>query len=324
MWLNVIMAFLFSNLLGFGAAVMSDLQDKSIRDPQQISTLFRIGVIGALPFVRSWRRRVAAPASEDSGMALVLPDESAPAPRERSVTGFEEAIRALRNSILLGTFDRRLKSLMITSATPAEGKTSTAVYLAIAHAQLKYKTLLIDCHLRRPGVHTKLGINPEVGLADVVQKDLPWRDQLVHLVEFPDLDILPTGQTGRRSAPRKVGPPARGLDILPCRRAADLIGRVLPSILEQAAADYDLVVIDSPPILGLPEPLQMAAAVDGVILVVKAGGTDRDAVSSALTTLQGIKANVVGFVLNELTSETSDVHQYYGYYENYQKHYKSA
>ena len=304
---------------------MSDLLDNSVRDPEQIAALFKLGVIGSLPYVKTWRRRLTSgTASSKGGLAVVLSDESAPAPRERTVTGFEEAIRALRNSILLGAFDRRLKSLMVTSATPAEGKTTTAVYLAVAHAQLNFKTLLIDCHLRRPGVHNKLGINPEIGLAAVVQKDQPWRDGLVRLVEFPDLDILPTGQTGRTSTPRKNDPPATSLDILPSRRGADLIGRFLPKILEEATSEYDLVVIDSPPILGLPEPLQMAAVVDGVILVVKAGETNRSAVSSTLTTLQSVRANVVGLVLNELTTETSDTHHYYGYYENYQQYYQSA
>jgi len=139
-------------------------------------------------------------------------------------------------------------------------------------------------------------------LAAALQNGMQWREKLVKLVELPDLDIL----CGSAS-----------------RRAADLIGAGLPRILEEAA-DYDLIVVDSPPILGFPEPLQMAAAVDGVVMVAKAGETNRNAVGSALNTLQRVRANVVGMVLNEVTKDMSDSYHYYGYYGKYYKEYKST
>jgi polysaccharide biosynthesis transport protein len=303
MRLNLILAFLFSSLLAVGAAIMSDVLDKSIRDIEQVASLFKTEVLGCLPQVRSWRRRLAAARTNEPGTAaLTRADGSQQAERRLGATGFEEAVRTLRNSILLGTFDRRLRSLMVTSAAPSEGKTTTAVHLAIAHAQQKHKTLLIDCDMRRPGVHTKLGINPESGLATALQNGLQWRGKLVKLVELPELDILPTGMSSRR--------------------AADLIGASLPTILEEAGPEYDLIIIDSPPILGFPEPLQMAAAVDGVVLVALAGQTNRNAVGSALTTLQRVRANIVGLVLNEVTKDLSDsYHYYYGYYGKYYRYY---
>ncbi len=305
MKLNVMLAFLFSTLLSVGFAVLTDLLDGSVRDPEQVRTLFQTDVLGSLPMVKTWRHSlISAVTGEGNSTALVRGELAVVAATDRGVTGFEEAVRTLRNSILLGTFDRRLKSLMITSATPAEGKTTTAVHLAISHAQQKHKTLLIDCDLRRPGVHSKLGINPETGLAAVLQNGMQWREKLVQLPEVPDLDILPTGFSSRR--------------------AADLIGRRLPEILEEAATEYDLIVVDSPPILGFPEPLQMAAAVDGVVMVAKAGETNRKTVASALSTLQRVRANVVGLVLNSVTSNMSDSYRYYGYYGKYYRYYKAA
>src|ERR1017187_4486606 len=303
MGLNIALAFMFSTLLAVGAAVMSDVLDKSIRDIEQIASLFKTEVMGSLPMVKSWRSRLAAARTNEVGTtALVRVDGSQPGEQKVGVTGFEEAVRTLRNSILLSNFDRRLRSLMVTSAAPAEGKTTTAVHLAIAHAQQKHKTLLIDCDMRRPGVHSKLGINPESGLATVLQNGLQWREKLVKLVELPELDILPSGFSNRR--------------------AADLIGASLPRILEEAVPDYDLIILDTPPILGFPEPLQMAAVVDGVVLVALAGQTNRNAVGSALTTLQRVRANVVGLVLNEVTKDMSDsYHYYYGYYGKYYKYY---
>jgi len=302
--LNVLLAFLFSTLLAVGFAVLTDLLDNSVRDPDQVHTLFQTDVLGSLPMVKTWRRGLVSVIAGDAGSTALARTDGSAAPADRTTTGFEEAVRTLRNSILLGSFDRRLKSLMITSATPSEGKTTTAVHLAIAHAQQKHKTLLIDCDLRRPGVHTKLGINPETGLAAVLQNGMQWREKLVKMVELEDLDILPTGYSSRR--------------------AADLIGRRLPEILEDAAHDYDLIVVDSPPILGFPEPLQMAAAVDGVVMVAKAGETSRKTVGSALGTLQRVRANVVGLVLNSVTSTMSDSYRYYGYYGKYYRYYKAA
>jgi Mrp family chromosome partitioning ATPase len=134
---------------------------------------------------------------------------------------------------------------------------------------------------------------------------MQWRGKLVKLPELPDLDILLAGSSNRR--------------------AADLIGTNLPRLLEEAIPDYDLIIIDSPPILGFPEPLQMAAAVDGVVLVALAGQTNRNAVGSALTTLQRVRANVVGLVLNEVTKDMSDsYHYYYGYYGKYQRYYTAG
>ncbi len=297
--LNVFLAFLCSTLLAVGFAVLTDVLDSSVRDPEQVANLFQTEVMGSLPMVKTWRRRLVSAVTNDNENTSLTPVEDV----DRTASTFEEAVRTLRNSILLGSFDRQLKSLMVTSATPAEGKTTTAVHLAIAHAQQKHKTLLIDCDMRRPGVHNKLGLNPETGLVSVLQNGMEWRDKLMKFGQLEDLDILPTGPSSRRGA--------------------DLIGRRLPEILEQAAGEYDLIIVDSPPILGFPEPLQMAAAVDGVIMVAKAGETDRKAVGSAITTLQRVRANILGVVLNSVTSTMSDSYRYYGYYGKYYHYYKA-
>ncbi len=153
----MLLALLFSTLLAVGFAVLTDLLDSSVRDPEQVHTLFQADVLGSLPMVRNWRHSLISTVAGESGVPALASGETAVARPDRTVTGFEEAVRTLRNSILLGSFDRRLRSLMITSATPAEGKTTTAVHLAIAHAQQKHKTLLIDCDLRRPGRALQVG-----------------------------------------------------------------------------------------------------------------------------------------------------------------------
>jgi capsular exopolysaccharide synthesis family protein len=300
--LNLILALLFSTLLAVGAAVLSDVLDNTIRDPEQARVMLGAEVMGSLPMVKPWRGKLVPVSTNGAGESTALTKTGQSA--MRASTGYEEAVRTLRNSILLSTFDHPLKSLMLTSASPAEGKTTIAVYLAIAHAQQKHKTLLIDGDLRRPGVHTKLGLTAESGLAAALMNGLCWRDELIQPAGVPGLYVLPAGPSSRR--------------------CADLIGASLKEILAQAEAEYDLVIVDAPPILGFPEPLQMAAAVDGVVMVAVAGETNRKAIDLALTTLRRLRANVLGLVLNEITSDTSDGYYYHGYYGKYYKYYRTG
>ncbi|MGA2436318.1 MAG: polysaccharide biosynthesis tyrosine autokinase [Bryobacteraceae bacterium] len=306
--LNLGLAFLLSSLLAVGAAILSDVLDNTIRDPEQAQRLLGVEVVGSLPLVKDWKRKALAAARRKSGStSLVKANSPVPAlllPDSRSSRSFEEAVRTLRNSILLGSFERPLKSILVTSATPGEGKTTTAVHLAIAHAQQKLKTLLIDVDLRRPGVARTFGLKPDAGLATILANGMQWREKLTQVADLPDLDILPTGPVSRRSV--------------------DLLGTGLPMILDEAEKDYDLIILDAPPLLGFPEPLQMATCVDGVVVVSLAGQTNRKAIGSVMATLQRLRANVVGLVLNEVTHEMSDSYYYYGYYGKHYKYYQGS
>jgi capsular exopolysaccharide synthesis family protein len=291
--LNVLLAFLFSTLLAVGAAVISDVLDNTVRDPEQVTRVLRTEVIGSLPVVKNWRGRLGPVPTNGNGTALALAAEVA----DHTLSGYDEAIRTLRNSILLTDFDRRLRSVLVTSASPGEGKSTIAAHLAVAHAEQRHKTLLIDGDLRRPSVHRRFEVPSVLGLSNVLVAELPWQDTLVRLEKLPELDILPAGP--------------------PSRRAADLVGKGLQQVLEEASFQYDLIILDAPPLLGFAEPLQMATAVDGVIVVTRAGETSRKAVASVLATLNRLRAPVVGVVLNEVHKEMSDSYYYYGYYGKY-------
>ncbi|HEY1759024.1 MAG TPA: polysaccharide biosynthesis tyrosine autokinase [Bryobacteraceae bacterium] len=287
--LNLLLAFLFSALLAVGAAVVSDMLDKTIRDPEQVARALHTEVIGSLPLMKT------RPALSTG--SLRMPGKGGDKASEDDFSGFNESVRTLRNSILLANFDRRYRSLLVTSAAPGEGKTTTAASLAAAHAEQGKRTLLIDGDLRRPSVHRNFNIPSVVGLSNVLMGEIPWREATVRVESVPDLDILPAGP--------------------PSRRAADLVGRGLTELLEEAASEYDLVVLDAPPLLGFAEPLQMATAADGVLVVARAGQTSRKAVATVLATLNRLRARVVGVVLNEVHKELSDSYSYYGYYRAY-------
>jgi capsular exopolysaccharide synthesis family protein len=225
--------------------------------------------------------------------------------RHAPVSSYEEAIRTLRDSILLSDLARRPRSLLMTSAAPREGKTTTALHLAIAHSNQKRKTLLIDADLRRPGIHARLGLDNDAGLRDVITDAADWRSLVQKLDEYPNLDTLVAGRSSQR--------------------AADQLGSVIERIITEGEKDYDLIVVDAPPLLGFAEALQMAAIVDGVVVVTLAGQTNRNAVRSVLTSLKRVKANVIGMALNEVRQDMSDRYYYYGYYgKYYSKYYKTA
>ena len=284
--LNVMLALLLSTLVAVGAEMLSDLLDKTVRDPEQVARTLRTEVIGSLPLMKD-RRAGSLAALKDGGGGR----------EEQDLSGFGESVRTLRNSILLGNFDRHYRSLLVTSAAPGDGKTTTAANLAAAHAEQGKRTLLIDGDLRRPSVHRNFNLPSVVGLSNALLGEISWREALVQTAALPHLYILPAGP--------------------PSRRASDLVGRGLAELLEEAASEYDLVILDAPPLLGFAEPLQMATAVDGVLVVARAGRTSRKAVASVLATLTRLRAKVVGLVLNEVHKELSDSYYYYGNYRSY-------
>jgi polysaccharide biosynthesis transport protein len=300
--LNLLLAFLFSSLLAVGAAILVDTLDNTIRDPEQVARTLKTHIIGTLPSVKNTRELMLPAKLLAAGETHV--EDPAARPKDRQFSTYEEAVRTIRSSVLLTDFDRRLRTLLMTSATASEGKSTTAGHLAFAHAEQRKRTLLIDCDLRRPSQHKLFGLPLGAGLSNVLNGETGWRDVLIRPANNEFLDII------------TAGPPSR--------RAADMIGQLLGPVMEEMARDYDLVILDAPPLLGFAESLQMASSADGVIVVTRAGETSQKAVAAALTTLSHLRANVLGLVLNQVKKHHADSYYYYGYYGKYYKRYQAA
>ncbi|HTT61533.1 MAG TPA: polysaccharide biosynthesis tyrosine autokinase [Bryobacteraceae bacterium] len=292
LWLNLLVALLLSTVMGAGAAIVSDSLDKTVRDPEIAARVLNTEVLGSLPIVKNWRVRLG-PVPEDDGQAKAL----VRAEREPLATAYREAVRALRNSILLADFDRRVHSLLVTSASPGEGKSTIAAHLALTHAAHRQKTLLIDGDLRRPSVHKRFKMPGVIGLSSVLLAEMPWRDAVLKPPGVDHLEILPAGP--------------------PSHQAAEQMEHGLMQLLDEAAQEYDLIVLDAPPLLGFAEPLEMAAAVDGVIVVTRAGQTTRKSVAAVLAILARLRANTLGLVLNEVRQDMSESYSYYRHYAKY-------
>lgn len=299
---NLMLAFFFSTCLAIGAVLLLDSLDSTLRDPEEASRFLGTEVIGTLPLDRNLSPLPKVPESEAAASLAGTEDGGRGKRYYRSISGFEEAVRTIRNTILLSDFEQRLRSIVLTSAEPGEGKTTTAVYLAIANAAHGKKTLLVDADLRRPSIHARFGLAPREGLSNVLTGELAWQDVVIPVESRPNLTLLPSGPGSHR--------------------AADLIGSRLAELLDEFAKEYDLVILDSPPLLGFAECLQMADAADGVLIVTRAGVTQRKAVATVVSTLQRLRTNVIGVVLNKVTQSTSQYgYAYYGrhHYEYNQK-----
>ena len=324
--LYMILAFLVSLAIALCAAILADVLDNSIRDPEQASRALEVSVLGTLPTVKEMRRELAnlthsMPADAVPGGAPREPEEQAVpveeartvAPlkgarkkknkrysngnRYQAISSYEEAIRTLRHSILLPDFDRNMRSMLITSAAPAEGKSTAILHLAIAHAEQGKSTLIIDADLRRPSIHKKLNLDGSRGLSNVLLGEMDWKDGVTHSQLGLDLWVLPSGTASRR--------------------ASDLIGSMMIDILDEAVKEFDLILVDAPPLLGFAETMQVATAVDGVVVIARAGQTSRKAVATVLATLRRLRANTIGLVLNEVDKRSSNGYSYYGDYRKY-------
>ncbi len=187
------------------------------------------------------------------------------------------------------------KSVLVTSAFPGEGKSTLALSLAMANAEQGKRTLLIDGDLRQPAIERLVRLDPDAGLAAVLAQTTHWRTATRAVSGRPNLFVLGSG--------------------LPLPLAVSLIGPQMRGILAQAIKEFDLVVLDSPPLLGCAETLELAAAADVTVLAVRSGHTPMKALGATVETLRRINVPIAGIVLNESAITTDATYKAYaGYY----------
>lgn len=193
-------------------------------------------------------------------------------------SAFAEGYRTLRTNIRYSAVNRELHTLMVTSSEAGEGKTTTVANLAVAMAQEGKRVLLIDGDLRHPSVHRFFGISNEIGLTDVLIRQRKSSEVIRHFPKLA-LDVMPAGTT-----------PPNPAELLGSERMSRLLTRY--------QRDYDIVLIDSPPILPVTDGQLLARLVDGVLLVLRAGEVPCEHARKAKQLLGHVGANVIGAVLN--------------------------
>jgi capsular exopolysaccharide synthesis family protein len=199
-----------------------------------------------------------------------------------------EQFRSLRARIDALAAERPVRTIGVTSSMPGEGKTTTAVNLAIVSSMsLGRRVLLVDCDMRRPKVHSALGLRPECGLAELLTGDATL-DRAVMKVEGTNLDVLAVRAT-----------PSNPSELLASDR--------MRALVEELAHSYDQIIFDTPPTLAIPDAKIMSELMDGLVFVVRANATPREDVASALDVLD--RRRVLGLVLNDVAAEP----ERYGY-----------
>lgn len=207
---------------------------------------------------------------------------------------FAEAFRSLRTALLLSTTGHPPKIILLTSATPSEGKTTAASNLAAILAQRDTRVLLIDGDLRRPNVHHRFGMNGKTGLTTVLTGATKLEETVQVVPEIPNLDILPSGP-------------------IPPFPAEMLSSEAMGVLLSRCAELYNYIVIDSPPILSVTDGVVLARQADAVALVVRHGKSSKHVVRRARDLLLRSGAPITGIVLNAVDLNSPEYYGYYGY-----------
>jgi capsular exopolysaccharide synthesis family protein len=295
-------------ILGIALAFTREALDNSIKNAQEIEkltdlpTLSIVPIVGHTSVIRGsglFRSRRRNGSNGNSAWPVEL------AVLKKPGAAVSEAYRTLRTSVLLSTAERPPRVLLITSAQPGEGKTSTALNLACTLAQKGSRVLLVDADLRRPGLAKVLGLVNRNGLAEILTGAREFDETLVQKV--PDLDslfLLPAGPY-----------PPNPAELLSSLKMENLVKRMREG--------FDHVVLDSPPVLPITDATILSSLVDGVVMVVECESTTRAALNRACRIIEHSGGKILGTVLNKVDTRRDGYYGYRYYHGYYSYRYKA-
>ncbi len=282
--------------LGVGLVLLMEALDTSLKSPKDVEERVNLPVLAVIPSI--------CPNGAVRPMKGIR--EASEAYAGRLLSQLEagshvfQAYRALQIKFAMVNGNTTLKSILVTSANAAEGKTLTAINMAQAFARNGITTLLVDCDLRRPMIHHILKLDAEPGLSDILRnKNVPIEKVVVKwAIQAPEVEnmfILPCGT-----------PTASPYEILDSERMRE--------VLAECERRYDLVILDSPPLMAVTDPIVLGSEVDGVCLVIKSGRTREDTALRAKKLLEGSQTNIIGTILNGIDTRTVKDYEASKYY----------
>jgi len=299
---NLAFALALGLTAGIGLAFFLDALDNTVRTPEQAQLISALPSLGVIPL----GSRVNSDAGPKRQLSVTSSREAVELiTQSRPQSQMAESYRALRTSLLLTSLGAPPKVILITSALPQEGKTTTSLNCSIVLAQKGSRVLLIDADLRRPSIHKALGMGPRTGLSNVLTGSATLQQATVRSSVLPTLFVLPAGT-----------PPPNPAELL----ASANMGDVLAELRQQ----YDHIVIDTPPTLSVTDAVIMSTRADTVVLVIRSGQTTKQALRHARDILMRVNARVSGVLLNAADLNSPDYYYYYEYRGKYGNRYYQA
>lgn len=280
---NVMVAAAGALVVGLGLVLLLVFMDRSIKTTADAQQAAGVPVLGVIPILAE----SDLPRDDDRARDLYV--------HEHPTSRVAECCRSLRTNIMFSAADRRLKTLVVSSANPREGKTTSVIYLGTTIAQSGQRVLLIDTDMRRPRLHASTGVTRDTGLSNLILGDENY-DEVIRKTDIPNLFVLPCGP-------------------LPPNPAELLMTKRFTAVLEELGKRFDRIILDSPPLGAVTDAVVLSKQVDGAILVVRAGKTLRDEISRSAKQIRDVGGGIFGVILNELdSSDKSSYYQsYYGY-----------
>lgn len=295
----VVTGVIMGMILGFIFVFVVEILDTSIGTIEDVESFLEVPVLGAIPYFEK----------DDKGQVHTI---------RNLITHFDptslvaEAFRSLRTNIRFMGLEKKGKTFLVTSSFVQEGKTFNIVNLALSIAQAGDKVLLVEGDLRKPMVNKMFGLPKDPGLTDYVLGNYQWKEIIVSITDlilgdFEFEDIMKT-------------PGLENLNIIVCGSNPPNPSEILRSprfneFLKEARREYNYIFIDAPPVLPVADATEIAPIVDGVILVYKVGQIARGVVKRAKVSLDNVKANVLGVILNSIKPEIGP--DYFKYHTQY-------
>jgi exopolysaccharide transport family protein len=297
---NLSFAFMLGLTTGVGLAFLLEGLDNTVRTTEQAQMISGLPPLGMIPLGSRSSREGANHkrliiASSKEAVELIT--------QVRPQSQMAESYRALRTSLLLSNLGAPPKVIMVTSALPQEGKTTTSINCAVVLAQKGIRVLLIDADLRRPSIHKTLGMGPRSGLSNVLTGSSTLENAITRSSILPNLDVLAAGT-----------PPPNPAELLASPNMRDM--------LDQLRSRYDHIVVDTPPTLSVTDAVVLSPRVDSIVLVIRSGQTTKQALRRSRDILTQVNAKVSGVLLNAVDLSSPDYYYYYEYQGKYARYYR--